>query len=132
MQAVASAANGRYCLLHADGRREPAKEEAARSKDSPGPAQHRGELRIVALGFVFFAYGMVVVQAFNGAGDTVTPSLINFVCFWMIKIPLAYLLAVHAGMGPRGAFIAVTIAYSAQTVAALVLFRRGGWKAKRI
>jgi putative MATE family efflux protein len=89
-------------------------------------------LRIVALGFVFFAYGMVMMQAFNGAGDTVTPSFINFVCFWMIKIPLAYILAIMAGMGPRGVFVAVTIAYTAQTLASLVLFRLGRWKAKRI
>jgi Na+-driven multidrug efflux pump len=89
-------------------------------------------LRIVALGFVFFAYGMVMMQAFNGAGDTVTPSFINFVCFWMIKIPLAYVLAIMLGMGPRGVFIAITIAYSTQTLVSLVLFRMGKWKAKRI
>jgi putative MATE family efflux protein len=89
-------------------------------------------LRIVALGFVFFAYGMVMMQSFNGAGDTVTPSFINFVCFWMIKIPLAYVLAIMAGWGPRGVFVAVTIAYSAQTLASLVLFRRGKWKATKI
>jgi Na+-driven multidrug efflux pump len=89
-------------------------------------------LRTVALGFVFFAYGMVMIQSFNGAGDTVTPSLINFFCFWMIKIPLAYLLGRALGMGPHGVFVAVTIAYSAQTIVALVLFRRGAWKAKRI
>jgi putative MATE family efflux protein len=89
-------------------------------------------LRIVSLGFVFFAYGMVMIQSFNGAGDTVTPTLINFVCFWMIKIPLAYVLAIVTGMGPRGVFIAVTIAYATQTLAALVLFRRGKWKTKLI
>jgi putative MATE family efflux protein len=89
-------------------------------------------LRIVSLGFVFFAYGMVMIQSFNGAGDTVTPSLINFVSFWMIKIPLAYLLAIVLGMGPHGVFVAVTVAYCAQTVAALILFRRGTWKVKRI
>jgi putative MATE family efflux protein len=89
-------------------------------------------LRIVSLGFVFFAYGMVMIQSFNGAGDTVTPTFINFVCFWMIKIPLAYVLAIMTGMGPHGVFIAVTIAYATQTVAALVLFRRGKWKAKVI
>jgi putative MATE family efflux protein len=89
-------------------------------------------LRIVSLGFVFFAYGMVMIQAFNGAGDTSTPTLINFVCFWLIKIPLAYVLAIPLHVGPRGVFVAVTVAYSAQTVAAVFLFRRGRWKAKRI
>jgi len=89
-------------------------------------------LRIVSLGFVFYAYGMVMIQSFNGAGDTVTPSLINFVCFWLIKIPLAYLLAIAMDMGPHGVFVAITIAYSSQTIAALVLFRRGRWKAKQI
>ncbi len=73
-----------------------------------------------------------MIQSFNGAGDTVTPTLINFVCFWMIKIPLAYVLAIVTGIGPRGVFIAVTIAYATQTLAALVLFRRGKWKAKLI
>jgi putative MATE family efflux protein len=89
-------------------------------------------LRIISLGFAFFACGMVMIQAFNGAGDTVTPSFINFVSFWLIKIPLAYVLAILAGWGPHGVFTAVTIAYAAQTAAALVLFRRGGWKAKRV
>ena len=89
-------------------------------------------LRIVSLGFVFFAYGMVMIQSFNGAGDTITPTIINFVCFWMIKIPLAYFLAIVTGMGPHGVFVAVTVAYSTQTVAALLLLRQGRWKAKRI
>jgi putative MATE family efflux protein len=89
-------------------------------------------LRIVSLGFVFFACGMVMIQAFNGAGDTITPSLINFASFWLIKIPLAYALAIWAGWGPHGVFIAILIAYSTQTVAALVLFRRGRWKAQRV
>jgi len=89
-------------------------------------------LRIVSLGFVFFAYGMVMIQAFNGAGDTVTPSIINFVSFWLVKIPLAYALAIGGNMGPRGVYIAVTVAYALQTAMAVVLFRRGRWKAKRI
>jgi Na+-driven multidrug efflux pump len=89
-------------------------------------------LRIVSLGFAFFACGMVMIQAFNGAGDTVTPSFINFVSFWLIKIPLAYALAIALGMGPRGVFIAITVAYSTQTLIALALFRRGKWKTKKI
>jgi putative MATE family efflux protein len=89
-------------------------------------------LRIVSLGLALFAVGMVTIQAFNGAGDTVTPSLINFFSFWVIKIPLAYVLAIVTGGGPHGVFVAITIAYSLQTLLAIALFRRGRWKAKKI
>ncbi|MBX3186905.1 MAG: MATE family efflux transporter [Labilithrix sp.] len=87
-------------------------------------------LRIVALGFFFFAFGGVVVQAFNGAGDTTTPLLVNIVCFWLVKIPAAYVLARGFGLGPRGVFIAIAGAYSVQSAVAAVLFRRGKWKTK--
>ncbi|MET0595768.1 MAG: MATE family efflux transporter [Polyangiaceae bacterium] len=89
-------------------------------------------LRIVALGFMFFAIGMVTMQAFNGAGDTVTPSIINFTSFWLVKIPLAYVLAIHLDMGPHGVFVAVTFAYGLQTLIAVTLFRRGKWKLKKV
>jgi putative MATE family efflux protein len=89
-------------------------------------------IRIVSLGFVFFAYGMVMIQAFNGAGDTVTPTIINFACFWLIKIPLAYALAIGMNMGPHGVFVAITVAYAIQTIISIVLFRRGRWKTKRV
>ena len=89
-------------------------------------------LRIVAFGFLFFGYGMVAVQAFNGAGDTITPMLINLACFWAVKIPLAYLLANVVGLGPRGVFLAIAGAYSLQAVIAGVLFRRGTWKSVRL
>jgi putative MATE family efflux protein len=89
-------------------------------------------LRIVALGFLFYAYGMVLVQAFNGAGDTRTPTLLNFVCFWLFKIPLAYVLAVPLGFGPTGVFVAITCAYSALALLALWLFRRGRWKTQHV
>ena len=89
-------------------------------------------LRIVALGFLFYAYGMVVTQAFNGAGDTTPPMLLNFFCFWLFKIPAAYLLAVTAGLGPRGVFIAITAAYSTLAVAGGLLFRTGRWKRRRV
>jgi putative MATE family efflux protein len=85
-------------------------------------------LRIVAFGFVAFAIGMAAIQAFNGAGDTRTPMLVNFASFWLFKIPLAWLLSKELGFGPRGVFIAVTAAYSVQTLVAALLFRRGTWQ----
>ena len=89
-------------------------------------------LRILAFGFLFFAYGMVIVQAFNGAGDTMTPMLLNVACFWLFKIPLAYALAVPGGFGPRGVFVAITVAYSVHTVASVTLFRQDRWKRQRV
>ena len=91
-----------------------------------------GCLRTVSLGFLFYAVGMVLTQSFNGAGDTWTPTLINLFVFWLWEIPLAWWLAVHAGFGPRGVFIALTVAYSTLAVVSAVLFRRGGWKTQRV
>jgi putative MATE family efflux protein len=85
-------------------------------------------LRIVSAGFVFFAYGMVLTQAFNGAGDTWTPTWMNLGCFWLWQIPLAWLLAIRMGMGPQGVFIAMTVAFSTLAVLSSVIFRRGKWK----
>jgi MATE family, multidrug efflux pump len=89
-------------------------------------------LRTVSLGFVFYAWGMVLTQAFNGAGDTWTPTLINLGCFWLLEIPLAWLLAERSALGPEGVFWAITIAFSAVAVVSLVLFRRGAWKRARV
>jgi Na+-driven multidrug efflux pump len=89
-------------------------------------------LRYVSFGFVFYAYGMVVSQAFNGAGDTFTPTLLNLICFWVWEIPLAYLLSHRAGFGPKGAFLAITTAFSMLAVISVVLFRRGRWKLKKL
>jgi Na+-driven multidrug efflux pump len=89
-------------------------------------------LRIVALGFLFFGFGMVTVQAFNGASDTLTPLVLNVGSFWLFKIPLAYVLAEVLGMGPRGVFIAITAAYTAQGIAGGILFRCGRWKRNKI
>ena len=89
-------------------------------------------LRIVAAGFAFYAYGMVVSQAFNGAGDTLTPTLINLGCFWVGELPLAYILARPLGMGPKGAFIAIATAFSAIAVVSVTIFRRGRWKTVRV
>jgi putative MATE family efflux protein len=89
-------------------------------------------LRIVACGYLFYAYGMVLTQSFNGAGDTWTPTWINFGCFWLWEIPLAYVLALRLEMGPSGVYIAVTVAFSTVAVVSAVLFRRGQWKLKRV
>jgi len=89
-------------------------------------------LRFVSYGFLFYAYGMVLTQAFNGAGDTWTPTWLNLFCFWLWEIPLAYVLAKVVGLGPRGVFIAITVAFSLFAVLATILFRRGRWKAKLV
>jgi putative MATE family efflux protein len=89
-------------------------------------------LRIVSAGFVFFAYGLVLTQSFNGAGDTWTPTWINLGCFWAWQIPLAWLLAIELGMGPTGVYIAMTVAFSTLAVVSGVIFRRGHWKTQRV
>jgi putative MATE family efflux protein len=85
-------------------------------------------LKIICLGYVFFAYGMVISQALNGAGDTRTPTILNLICFWAVEIPLAYALARSLGWGPTGVFIAVALSESLLAVVAIGVFRRGGWK----
>jgi putative MATE family efflux protein len=85
-------------------------------------------LRIIAAGFPFYAYGLVLSQSFNGAGDTLTPTLLNLVVFWLWELPLAWVLAVKLGLGPRGAFVAVGVAFSTLAVVAAAIFRRGRWK----
>lgn len=91
-----------------------------------------GCLRIIAYGYMAYAYGMVVVQAFNGAGDTLTPTLINLFCFWMLQIPLAYSLAVNFRFEDSGVFSAMLIAETVMTLVAIHLFRRGKWKTQTI
>jgi putative MATE family efflux protein len=101
--------------------------------DDPGVAPFAvGCLRIVSLGFVFYACGMVLTQSFNGAGDTWTPTIINLFVFWLWEIPLAWWLSVQAGLGARGVFIALTVAYSTLALVSAVLFKRGRWKEKRV
>ncbi|HCX32012.1 MAG TPA: MATE family efflux transporter [Blastocatellia bacterium] len=87
-------------------------------------------LRIVAYGFLFYAYGMVLTQSFNGAGDTWTPTIINLFVFWLWELPLAYVLAIVFGIGPRGVFLAIMIAFSTLAIVSALLFRRGKWKTR--
>jgi putative MATE family efflux protein len=89
-------------------------------------------LRIVSLGFVFYACGMVLTSSFNGAGDTWTPTYINLFVFWLFEIPLAWVLATRSGFGAHGVFIALTISYSMLAVVSAILFRRGKWKVKKV
>ncbi len=89
-------------------------------------------LRFISYGYGFFAVGMVLIQAFNGAGDTFTPTAINFFCFWMIQIPLAYCLAEVVGVGPQGVFVSITFAESLIAIVAYFLFRKGKWKLNKV
>jgi putative MATE family efflux protein len=89
-------------------------------------------LRIISFGFIAYGFGMVLVHSLNGAGDTVTPMLINIFCFWLFEIPLAYLLAIKFGMREQGVYYAIVIAETSMTLMALLFFLRGKWKLKRI
>jgi putative MATE family efflux protein len=85
-------------------------------------------LQIMSVGFVFYGIGMVLINTFNGAGDTWTPTGINFFGFWLFQIPLAFILAKHFHMGPTGVFIAIPVAETAITLAGIILYKRGRWK----
>ena len=89
-------------------------------------------LRIVSCGNIGYAYGMVMLQAFNGAGDTVTPTIVNFFGFWLFEIPLAYWLAIHRGLHSNGVYWSIVIAEGAIAVASILLFKRGLWKQQKI
>ena len=87
-------------------------------------------LRIFGAGYILFGYGMIFSQAFNGAGDTRTPTLINFICFWLIEIPLGWLLGYYFGYGVPGVCASVLIAEAFLSIIAWGLFRKGQWKLK--
>lgn len=89
-------------------------------------------LHIFAFGYVFWGFGMAVIQAFNGAGDTMTPTYINVFCFWMIQVPLAYVLALTIGMGPEGVFWAVFVSEVLAGIVGVAVFTRGKWKLRQV
>jgi len=99
------------------------------SNDNPVVIENGGLcLQIIAAGYIFYAYGMVVTQAFNGAGDTKTPTKINLIAFWMFQLPFAYLAAITFKMGALGVFIAITLAEVMLAIIAIVWFKKGNWK----
>jgi len=89
-------------------------------------------LRILSYGNVAYAYAMVMLQAFNGAGDTVTPTVVNFFCFWLLEIPLAYFLAITARMHSNGVFFSIVVAQASIAAVSIILFKRGRWKRQQI
>ena len=89
-------------------------------------------LRTISCGNVGYAYGMVMLQAFNGAGDTLTPTIVNFFGFWVLELPLAWVLAVWLHLRSEGAFLSIVIAECAIAAASILLFRRGRWMRQRI
>ena len=89
-------------------------------------------LHILAIGYVFFAYGMIVSQAFNGAGDTKTPTYINLFVFWLLQIPVAYFLAKFLKMGPTGVYIAIALSEIVLAIVSIIVFRKGKWKLVKV
>lgn len=89
-------------------------------------------LKIITLGYVFFGVGMVMIQAFNGAGDTRTPALINVLVLWLVEIPFAYALAIYFEMGATGIFVAIAVCHSLHALVSWWLFKRGRWKTVKV
>ncbi len=89
-------------------------------------------LKVISFGYLFYGLGMVMPQAFNGAGDTTTPTWINLISYWLIQIPLAYLLAIETGMRENGVFWAIIIAESCMAILSLIIFKKGKWKLKQV
>ncbi len=89
-------------------------------------------LQIMAAGYIAYAYGMVVIQSFNGSGDTKTPTLINFICFWLFQLPFAYIMAITLDFGPKGVFWAITLVEVLIAVVGVWLFKKGKWKTVQV
>jgi len=89
-------------------------------------------LQIISIGFIFYGMGMTMVQALNGAGDTITPTWINFFSFWLLEIPLAYVMAIYLNIGETGVYYAIIIAEAVMTIIAVYYFRLGKWKLKKV
>ncbi len=89
-------------------------------------------LQIIAAGYLAYAYGMVVIQSFNGSGDTYTPTLINFICFWLFQLPFAYLMAIVLDYGPIGVFWAITLAEVLIAIIGIWFFKKGKWKTTKV
>lgn len=89
-------------------------------------------LRILGVGYPVYAVGMIIIQALNGAGDTRTPSILNFICFWLIQIPLAYWLATSIGLGPDGVFLSIVVAETVLTIIGVLVFRHGSWQQQQV
>lgn len=89
-------------------------------------------LQIIAAGYIAYAYGMVVIQSFNGSGDTKTPTYVNFVCFWLFQLPFAYIMAITLGFGPVGVFAAITLAEVLIAIVGIWLFKKGKWKTVQV
>jgi len=102
------------------------------SQGAAADAHAISALRIVSLGYFFYGYGMVFAQALNGAGDSLTPTWLNVICFWIIEIPLAWVLAKPLGWGPEGVFASVAISESILAVLSALVFQRGKWKAVKV
>ena len=89
-------------------------------------------LQIMAAGYIAYAYGMVVINSFNGSGDTKTPTWINFICFWLFQLPFAYLMAIELDFGPQGVFWAITLAEVSIAIIGIIWFRKGKWKTVQV
>lgn len=97
-------------------------------------AIHAGSLalRIISGGYIFYGWGMVLAQSINGAGDTRTPTILNFIFFWLLEMPLAALLALHWHWGQTGVYWSIVIAESGMAMAAIWVFKRGKWKTTKV